>query len=235
MNLAKPISLKTVLLLAVASLPTQAQFWEKKDFSQWTLQECTFLLYNQTSPWVSSSGVGRMYYRDATSDSQLPSEGLFLEYKATVVSARTMQQALARLVELGGRGKKPSRSERDALAGELERTFSSTVVFRVGYQGSRGFATATTGFWKGRPQEELMRAVTLVSDGMRIPAIKVEVEPSSGEGSGGFQVVFPRLLDGKAVLTHATKEFHIEIVDPNTTVRLPFDVKKMKVRGELVY
>jgi hypothetical protein len=84
-----------------------------------------------------------------------------------------------------------------------------------------------------------MQRVTLVADGRRIQPVLVRshiFDDGPGGGLGGWlQIFFPRQIEGKPLLRPDIKEVYLEIADPNAKVRLPFEVKKMIVNGELVY
>ena len=220
----------TVGFVFVCVVPCHAQFWDKKEITKWTVKDCDVMVRN--SPWSSRVEIG---YKPPPYDDN--SRNAYMHYQASILSAWTVQWAYVRMSRLLGKNKQREMTldESKALVQQLEEKFSGTVVFRVSYIGSRGLVVSATNFWKGKPQEELRRAVTLVANGSRIEAIFVEVEPSSGDHAGGFQVVFPRQLEGRPILSSDTTGMYLEIASPLETVRLPFDVRKMMVRGELVY
>lgn len=222
-------------MLLLIAFTVQAQFWQKKPPSEWSLQECYLIAWTADSPWVSASAVGTRKYPGTLPAGEIPLDGPYLRYTATIVSAWTVQRALVRMVELGGQGKTPSNTEASALVRRLGETYSDTVVLRIAYQGSRGLAASSTAFWKSKSQDELVRRVVLITDGKRTQAIRIETEPSSGDQAGGFQAVFPRKADGGPLLTSNTKKVYLEIDEPNAKIEIRFDVKKMMVRGELVY
>lgn len=186
----------------------------------------------RNSPWTSRVEIG--YKPPPYHENSIEA---YMHYEASILSAWTVQWAYIRMSRLLGKNKQREMAldESKALVQKIQEEFSSTVVFRVSYIGSRGFVVSATNFWKGKNQEELRRAVTLVTDGSRIEASLVEVEPSSGDHAGGFQVVFPRQVEGRPVLSPNMTDVYLEVAGPNEVVRLPFDVGKMTVRGELVY
>jgi hypothetical protein len=89
-----------------------------------------------------------------------------------------------------------------------------------------------------------MHLITLITDGQRIRPLEIRYDPGYAQETPRgwtidvrprFKVVFPRQADGKPVLTPEMKKAYLEIADPNGKVRLPFNVKRMTVRGEVVY
>jgi hypothetical protein len=109
-----------------------------------------------------------------------------------------------------------------------------TAVVNIQYSGTPGYMDASWKFWRAQTQEQLARRIVLVTDSRSTYPVKVIVLPARRE-SGHLLVAFPRDVEGRPLLTPDMKEVYLEVADPNGTLRLRFDVRKMMVRGELVY
>lgn len=107
-----------------------AEFWEKKDYQQWTEKDCTKLLTN--SPWAHSNS----FRRNANIGSTFTGERETTEIiYFRVLSARPVRMALARLQLL-------ERPDDEALRQQVEAFLASPqgdqIVIQISYKGIPG-------------------------------------------------------------------------------------------------
>lgn len=93
---------KLVLLLLLASVAAaqSKDYWEKKDYRQWTDRECRKLL--EDSPWANLHTVSQVFIdplaTDSTARERQPNPRIV--YKVQIRSAAPVRQALVRLSQI---------------------------------------------------------------------------------------------------------------------------------------
>lgn len=183
--------------------------------------------------WSSSFEFGTTHpYEAPVSFTEQPAydstTGTF-RYSATIWSSKVT------LYDRLGQEAEPVAGKVTPEEESLSRTFPNAVGIQVAYWGSASLMRTTMEFWRSQSSEDLRRQVTLVIDGKRIPPLHVLPRVSTTHYGGWLQIIFPRQVDGKPLLSRATRKVRLEIKDPNARVRLPFDVRKMIVDGEVMY
>jgi hypothetical protein len=198
---------------------------------------CSTQRLNSTSPWISSFRLGaEPVYEHLPEEFKVGLTGLYLRYEATIWSAFGSRTYLSAYY-----GRRYATAD-EAIALEqrsLRQNHPRMLCIRVEYWGSSGYVNASRDYWSAQSRQGLLRNVALVADGRRIQPLYVSssiFDDGAGGGLGGWlQIVFGRQTDGKPVLAPNMKEVYLEIADPNAKVKLPFDVTKMVVNGEVVY
>ncbi len=124
--------LQTLVLAAIPAVTSleAAEFWEKKDFTEWTEKDCTKLL--TSSPWAHSNS----FRRNANIGSTFTGERETTEIiYFRVLSAKPVRMALARLQLL-------ERPDDEALRREVEAFLDSPqgdrIVIQISYKGIPG-------------------------------------------------------------------------------------------------
>jgi hypothetical protein len=230
--------LAIAFVVAGLFLATQAraQFWEKKDYRQWSQTDCQRLLND--SPWASSYMIGTVVMNTVNQMSAVPGRDSApnVTYTAQFLSAKPVRQAMMRLQQLDPKYAKLSAEQKQVFeersAKFLESEFPETIVIRVQYSGSQALMLPVARYWGSTPQKELIKRFYLIGAQGRIAPLQVVV--ASG-GGAEIQVIFPRRFNGEPIMAPGLKELRLEIDDPVETASIPYKVQKMMLGGELVY
>ena len=220
----------TVLILILFSanilaMP-QNEFWEKKDYRQWSERECHKLLFD--SPWVKYFTL--KYGRS--------------EYRVQIRSATPIRQALLRQMQINDNYENLSteqRREYDRRTDEyLSAPFNDTIIIFVA-------GPNPSYYWQAQTTEMLQNSTFLIpSKNKKIPLLKFEIL-SSGISYAEFQFIFPRQYEGRPVLSKDEKSLSLEFlypesqagqVTPDSRVErafIEFKVDKMLFNGEIAY
>ena len=195
-----------VSLGALLSIPARAQAWEKKDWTQWTIQDCKFILLG--SPWaVKGSEEVPNKHIDSSGeivyDSFLPT--------AQMSSSLVIRQALVREAQLLQRYDKMSLQKRKAFdqkaATCLGNTYDDRFIIQI------VFGTIPGPF-------------RLYVDGRRIEARELrQASISPCRNQSGTSIAFPRVVDGKPVIQPGDKE--LKVGD------FTFNIEQMFYKGKL--
>jgi hypothetical protein len=225
--------------------PAWPQFWEKKDYSKWSQGECIRMLND--SPWARQYSVSTVEIRPLQSASTDDAREARPEiaYTGQLRSALPVRQALVRLGQFSAKYDERSAEERaqiDRQAAEfLDREFEDSIVVYVSASSNvTSYYREMVSYWQARGQIELSTMAYLITQsGKKIAPQRVQITENGGLG---LQLIFPRQLDGKAVLDPANKKgISIEFQHPNigglgaARVLLEFKPNKMLYRGSLEY
>ena len=225
------------------------EFWEKKDYSQWTQRECNKMLEN--SPWAKT-------YSIRSFDS--------CEYRVQFRSALPIRMAIVRSMQIASNYDKLSsehRQEFDKRADEyLSTNFPDRIVVHlIGGTNSDNIDAPVRlnmdlrRYWQNKTTELLKNTVFLVpAKGNRIPLLKYNV--SQGDKCE-LQFIFPRQHQGLPALGPEDKSFKLEFDYPifgtegnslkqdsdyprrsyigNQRVFIEFKADKMLFNGKLEY
>lgn len=223
--------------------PAFAQrYWQDRHFQQWTEKECQKLL--EDSPWAQRFTHARtiVEFRAGRSGGERGDEANpQFHYLAQIRSALPIRRALVRQKQLEANYDKLSPERQKVLdqqfAEFLSREFADGIVVYVLYWSNvMAYSQEMGRRWQMLPPEVARNQIFLVGPRrQRITPVSYEVAP------GAFQVVFPREVNGQPLLTPDDKHFKIEFMHPNlgeqgdAQVVLEFDLRKMVVRGSVVY
>lgn len=230
------LAIAFVVIALVAATSARAQFWEKKDYRQWSKVDCQRLLSD--SPWASNYMIGTVAIIPVGLASPLPGRDATpnVTYTAQFLSAKPIRQAMMRLQQLDPKYAKFSPEQKQAFdessAKFIASEFPETIVFLVQYSSSQALVLPVVRYWARQTQDELIKRFNLINAQGRIAPLQVEV--ASG-GAAEMQVIFPRRFNGELVVGPGLKELRLEIGDPTGTFTIPFKVQKMMLGGELVY
>ncbi len=187
------------------------QFWEKKDYTQWSKQDCKKLL--EDSPWAGrqdivttlSSAVGY-----AASGGESSEQTTYILH---FVSALPIRQALVRQTQIERKYDKMSADEKKTFDENTDRflgsEFPDNVVVRVVFSSNIPDTMRTLmQFWQQQTVESVKDSVFLVT------ANKQRIAPigfSVARGGNEFQFIFPRKLNGEPLITSADKILGFEM------------------------
>lgn len=226
----------------LAASPAWPQFWEKKEYTKWQQPECNRVLYD--SPWARQYSLNTVLITplQAGPTDEARESRPQIAYVAQFRSALPVRQALVRLGQLSAGYDKSSTEERakiDQQAAEfLDRKFDDAVVVYVsGSSNVVAHQRELERHWRAQGQVVLTTSAYLILQNGK------KVSPSQAQvGDGNFQLVFPREVDGQAVLDAGNKKsVYIEFPHPNigglgdARVLLEFKPNKMVYRGSPAY
>jgi hypothetical protein len=226
------------LLLACLIAAPAGEFWEKKDYKEWTPKECQKMV--EDSPWA--------FKYELTGSSANAAEGLpFIRYTAKLRSALPIRQAEVRLMQIQNKYDSLSPEQKQSFDKQAEGylsqdNFKDRIVIQFSYATNMRGTTELdlSRHWLSRTTELLSQSVYLVvAKGSRIPLLNYV--PPQGGGQNSFTFVFPREHEGRPVLAAQDKSLILEWVFPvvgglgSGKDILEFKVKKMLINGEVVY
>jgi len=169
------------------------EFWQKKDYRQWSERECRKLLEN--SPWARSYIVSQVLIEPletpGTERAREPNPRI--EYQVQFRSARPIRQALARLAQINQKYDQMPPEQQQAFDRKAEEflaaSFPDTVILHVGYSSNvqvddRDLAR----HWQIQTTEMLKNFVYLIgSEGEKVPLLRYTVAEG---GPGSFNWSF---------------------------------------------
>jgi len=212
-----------------------ADFWEKKEYTQWSQQECKKIL--EDSPWSQpyllqgfGSGEGDGAPR--------------IIYTVQFRSALPIRWAMVRNNQIASKYDKLSPEQKaqfDLSVKEfMSVSYEDAVVVDVSYDHNVPSQDLTIArFWQTQTRDLLKNQVYLYgSKGKKVPLADYKI----GQGAQRkFQFIFPRQFDGKPIATAEDKNIVLEFPYPVASGmgdgrgRVEFNVKKMMINGQLVY
>lgn len=205
------------------------EFWEDKNYTQWSPLECALLLID--SPWAKSYKTNSYVYH------------------AQFLSALPIRQAIVRRMQITQNYENLSlqrRQESDKRSEEyLSQQFTDSIVINVEYGGT------SVGYWRSWTTELLKNYVYLIVNNRKIPLLQFsQSRDSASMGSIEFQFVFPRPDKDPAIRSAKDEFIRLEFPTPRNqasnkssdgglfepeTVLIEFKVNKMRVKGKVLY
>jgi hypothetical protein len=230
------------LLLASVGAAQSGDYWQKKDYRQWTERECRKLL--EDSPWANIHNVSQVFldqiHIDSTSRERQSNPRIL--YRVQIRSATPVKQALVRLSQIDSNYDEMTADARQAFDKNVEKVLSDNnaqfVVMHVSYTANVQNDDRELGrYWHSQTTERLKNLVFLIGGG----GVKVPLSIyRPGEGaSREFQFVFPREYNGRPVIGPGDKTLKLEFNHPNIRgaerVLIEFKTEKMMMQGSPVY
>jgi hypothetical protein len=231
-----------VLFSAVVVAAPKGEFWEKKDYKQWSQKEVTKML--EKSPWAqqfTNQGVG-IGGRDLDAmDAAQP----YIKYQVQFRSAQPIRQAIVRQMALN--------QKYDSLSSEQKQQFdksaeaflsadvSSVVVVYITYETNNiEYDRQLARHWQSQTVDLLKNYVYLSSNkGDKVQLANYSV----GQGGGrSFQFIFPREVNGNPIVDPVKDkslklEFNYPIIGNlgNGNAFMEFKLEKMIFAGNVAY
>lgn len=226
-----------VIAFAVVSL-WAGEFWEEKPYSEWAGKEAQKLMTD--SPWARrveirvyepmwsprSTGGRATTASEPTEGGAMPGVtrqdtrlgGRFKTYTVQWWSARVVRQAAVRLRQLQG---SVTTEQAEQFLGQRPGHYI-IMVFGQNMQGFEGLSA-----------EELKAKTYLKGKKQKVAPEWVNFLPGPDEQLHGVEFYFPRQVGGQPLLSAKEKsaEFRCEL--EKETIRTKFNLRKMKVGGEL--
>ncbi len=255
-----------VLSISLVSLATTAaEFWEKKDFRQWSEKDCQKLL--KDSPWARQRTLSQVYITPIGDNRpQLTTDGGYSAsdnpgnpqddptlrerqgnpqtvYQVQFRSALPVRQAMVRLRQIQvGYDKLPEDQRQafdDQVTAFLSQDVSNAVIVYVSYSSTvQNDALDLHRYWSSQTTDTLRNSTFLLgAEGRKVELMQYVVD----EGGRGFQLAFSRNVGGEPLVSANDKALQVEFMHPNIRgqgqerVLLEFKINKMLVNGQLVF
>ncbi len=233
-----------VLVLSAAPSAAAQEFWEKKDFTQWTEKECRRLL--EDSPWARQFTISTSFIQEILRE---PAGALGREtnpkitYTAQLRSALPVRRALVRLQQFAQKYETLEPVDKQAFdiqaSKYLDTKFPDSVVILIEFNSNvQPYASELDLYWKRYTEDQARNDIFLVTPaGQRLKLSRFVLQPQGA----GFHLVFPRLVNGEPITAGGKGELHIELPHPNIgnlgahRVLLSFAVAKLAAEGALQY
>lgn len=246
------IRLLFALLLVTLPLTAPAQ-WNQKSYSDWTEKESLRLL--DDSPWSQKQTFSDTSKMASTTTSRGGTQATIADvvhvtFHTRLFSARPVRQAISRLMTLQRKDEMPEAMARQ-LKAFAEADFPDYVVVTVTCEGSTSnlLQSAQTFLQKLKTTDLKNNTYLLTQDGRHIFISEYQSPRNDGFGA---RFVFPRVVEGKSLLTSDGGEliFHTELgggsrlnsTIPNSdvaangfTINTRFKVKDLAFGGKLEY
>ncbi len=256
------VTLTLMALLGVIAVAQSKDFWQAKDYKQWTEKECKKLLEN--SPWAQDHTLKQVYIESLQSPSvpvgtlnppSLPSERpstaererapkTQMIYQVQLRSALPIRQAIVRqqmIAEKYDQAPPEKKQEFDERAGKfLSADFNEIVMVHVSYNASvQSYDRDLARYWHSQTTETLKNTTFLIaSNGEKIQPTQYTASTGAGRE---FQLIFPRQFNGQPVIGPKDKSIKIEFKHPRvgnegeSRVLLEFKADKMMINNVVVY
>jgi hypothetical protein len=230
------------LFLAGVSVSLGADFWEKKDYREWSQKECAKLL--EDSPWskqftLTSVGVMDDSDRDA-SDAGQP----YIKYQVQLRSALPVRRAIVRQMQLAQKydSLPPEQKQQFDKSAEafLAASMDEAVIVYVSFTtNSQPNDLELARYWQSQTTEVLKNYVYLTPG--KGDKVYLGRYATSQGGQREFQFIFPRQVDGKPILNSNDKSLKLEFTLPivgkmgDGRAFLEFKAEKMIFEGNIAY
>ena len=185
------LSIAVLFSAAVVAAP-KGEFWEKKDYNQWSQKEVTRML--EKSPWAqqfTNQGIEIGSMDGDAMDGAQP----YIKYQIQFRSAQPIRQAIVRQMALN--------QKYDSLSSEQKQQFdksaeaflsvdvSNAVVVYITYETNNNeYDRQLARHWQSQTVDLLKNYVYLSSDtGDKVPIANYYVDEGGGRS---FQFIFPR-------------------------------------------
>jgi hypothetical protein len=234
----------SLALLALFATPAGAQFWEKKDWRQWSKSECKKMLSD--SPWSKTfadevvvrqdGGIGAGGFPEREDRPKV-------EYVVQLRSALPVRQAVIRAMQHEIKYDKLSAAEKASYDRQFEQylnqDFDDRVVVHVNYGSNvQLFQRALDNIWR-----------SISTTGLVVPAHTYLINPKGelvdiarfippSPSASEFELLFPKFWKGAPMVTEQDRMFQVQLPGVSfqeQRILIEFDVRKMKYRGTFEY
>jgi hypothetical protein len=254
-----------IAVLLLAALTAHADdFWVKKDWKQWSKDECNKIL--QDSPWSRTWAKSQMGSSQMPGVSGANAEGAAgektpeMHYSIELQSALPVREAVVRRTQIDQKYDKMTdaqKKEFDAKAAAmLTRNYDDVILIHVTFGSNlQAFERDMATYWKTIPPEAPPIDMYLITErGERIVPVRFS---SSQSGAYSFDLIFPRMKNREPIVHDGDKTLSLQFTHPaignqtqtNTTnptnpsmdvfgeerVLIQFKLDKMVVNGKANY
>jgi hypothetical protein len=214
------IAVALVILLSFTALTLRAEdFWAKKDWTQWSDDDCKQMM--TASPW-SKPGTS--------------ANAIFL---VQLYSSQPVRDAIIRQLRIRQHYDQMSDEEKkrfDERANPvLNQDFTRFIVVRVDYAAAPHVSQKFLSDISENASE--CKACRLITEQQEeIPAVRFVNSPDARK----FELYFPRIRNGEPIIKPDAKIFTIQfeqctVENPSTRMRVFFSTVAMKWKGNLSY
>jgi hypothetical protein len=231
------------LLTSLLVAGQEKEFWDKKDYTQWSERECKRLLTD--SPWAKSYTLARAVIEPLSSPgSDLAREAApRIQYVAQFRSALPIRQALVRISQIKQKYDRmglEQKREFDRSAEQfLAKSFADAVVLYVSFSSNvQIYERDLIRHWQFQTQDMVKNYIHLIGyGGERVAPLGYTFI----EASRAFQLIFPRQHNGRPLIGPADKSLRLEFQHPRigdfgeARILIEFKTEKMLFEGSLVY
>jgi hypothetical protein len=222
--------------------------WAKKNWKQWSKDDCKKVL--EDSPWAqrwtqSSAKMANFATRTGGTSGVGSESELSVFYVVQFRSALPVREAVVRQVLIANQYDLADPEKKEAMRkqtdGFVNRSYDDVIVVHVTYGSNvQEYNRDLTNFWQTRysegtvPQDALLHG----SKGQKVAPVRM-ISPKGGAQE--FELIFPRMVEGKPLLEPDDKTISVEFVSPSIggvdslRVFLEFKVDKMVLNGQLIY
>jgi len=214
-------SILAVLTLAVLTVHAE-DFWVKKDWKQWSKEECGKML--QDSPWTKKWSKGNVNLTAALpGNSGASSEGAGgenspeIHYVIQLRSSVPVREATVRLQQIQQKYDKMTDAQKKEFDAKAEafisRTYDDVIVVHVEYGSNvQTFERQMATYWKSIPPESLPIDVYLINErGDRVVPTRYV---SAQNANYAFDLVFPRMKSNEPIIRDGDKSVSIQFTHP---------------------
>jgi hypothetical protein len=209
-------------VLLLTALITQAEeFWVKKDWKQWSKDECVKIL--QDSPWSRKWAKSQLGSPQMPGVSGANAEGASgektpeMHYSVELQSALPIRQAVIRRAQIDQKYDKMTDAQRqdfDAKASAmLDRNYSDVILVHVAFGSNlQSFEREMATYWKTIPPEAPPVDMYLITEnGDRVPPIRFN---SPANGAYYFDLIFPRVKNREPIVHDSDKILSLQFTHP---------------------
>ncbi len=236
-----------LLLVAVMSSVAGVRgqdFWRKKQYELWTMDECQKLL--QDSPWAKRYPITEVLIESISNPSAVVGreQRPEINYQVQLSSALPIRQAMVRKAQIESKYDQMSAEQKKAFdakaASFLGAKFPDTIVVHVAYSSNvQEYDRQLSYYWRTRTTELLKNFVYLIGPHSEKGQLERYV---LGRGDAReFDMIFPRQVDGHPLLAPQDKNLKLEFQHPrigilgDARILVEFKVAKMVVDGQVAY
>jgi hypothetical protein len=239
-----------------------ADFWETKDYSQWSDKECAKLL--QESPWAMkyeliregnvtpTEGSGAKSGPASLGSSEGSGGQSYVKYFFRLQSALPIRMAQVRQMQIANKYDSLPAEQKQAFDKSAESflaaDYGDKIVLNVNYSTNvQSLDLELSRYWQSKTTAVFNNSVFLIpGKGEKIKLMDFKVAPGAQRE---FQLIFSRESNGVPILSDQDKSLTVEFMYPvvdfsRNTVGgsmgegrglVEFKVKKMMIKGCLVY
>ena len=240
----KRILAGSLALLTGLALAQSKDFWQTKDYRQWTEKECRKLLDN--SPWAQDHTISSAYIEplQTQSSDRARERNTQMSYRVQFRSALPVRQALVRWQQLNSKYDQMPPEQKQEFDQRADRlltaSFADLVAIHVSYSSNVAiYDREMANYWQVQTTEKLHNSTFLIGPkGQKIPPQRVTTATGAGRE---FTLYFPRLVEGQPLVTPQDKTIKLEFNHPRISdqsesrVLLEFKIEKMLMQGAVVY
>jgi hypothetical protein len=219
-----------IVLLAVFTARAD-DFWVKKDWKQWSKDECNKMLTD--SPWSKTWSKSQVNLSAALPGSSgANQEGASgnnsseIHYSIQFRSALPVREAYVRLQQIGNKYDKMSDAQKksfDAQADSiLGKTYDDVILVHVEYGSNvTPFERQMATYWKSIRPDSVPEDFYLINErGDRVAPVKFLSPPG---GVYAFELIFPRLKDNEPFVRDADKNLSLQFLNPAVGIQSAVD------------